>query len=79
MVEPEEALIVELIVNVFPGLITISPDDVSDISSFIVKSLSIVKTPKETLSFAFGNVPFPKIEPDLTCQYVPVPEIKPLI
>ena len=28
---------------------------------------------------AFGNVPFPEIEPDLTCQYDPVPEIKPLI
>ena len=50
-----------------------------EMALFIIKSLSIVKTPKETFSLAFGNVPLPKIDPDLTCQYIPVPEINPLI
>ena len=79
MVEPEDALIDEFIVSDFPLLISISPDEVKEMALFIIKSLSIVKTPKETFSLAFGNVPLPKIDPDLTCQYIPVPEINPLI
>ena len=71
MVEPKDALIDEFIVSDFPLLINISPDEVREMALFIIKSLSIVKIPKETFSLAFGNVPLPEIEPDLICQYDP--------